>query len=548
MAKSRKDRKRDRKRSAAEPKRPAKKKAAPRKAAAAPKRERDVRLEIIDTLLTTPHRDLDALWPVHQAMVKGDPRFYVHLAAWYFDRGEVRDHKEMFVAALSLSRFAGHRDVGLALLRRLPPFQVGRVIDFIHGDRAAEEKAKKQATKQRGKASAKGEPAPRRKTKPAGLFKNIPRSLKTEVERYLREREANAEAFDQAALHARRVLKRLYALLHIKPGPRAQAILFDGKPPADSKLAALKTIAKMSDPADQARAIVANKIPFRIAVGSIKRLTPTAMVALVDAMSSQELINHLGALRRHGAFDDEGITALIHEKIEAAKKDERVQAFKAEVAAEAAGVSDEVKKKLTEVTEARTKAKGRIRRSTALLCDKSSSMTDAIEVTKRLGSMIASLCENDLFVYAFDDVAYPITVAGDDLASWERAFLGIEASGCTSCGAPLQVMRKKKQAAEQILIVTDEGENTTPFFANELERYRKDVGVDPNVIIVRVGAAMDKVERTCRERGFPVDVFRFTGDYYALPNVIPFLQQPSRIDLVLDILEYPLPERPAAAT
>src|SRR3989442_15751699 len=66
-------------------------------------------------------------------MVTSDPRFYVRLAAWYFDHGDVRDHKEMFIITLVLSDFEGHRDVGLALLRHLPPYEVTRVLDFIHG-------------------------------------------------------------------------------------------------------------------------------------------------------------------------------------------------------------------------------------------------------------------------------------------------------------------------------------------------------------------------------------------------------------------------------
>ena len=39
-------------------------------------------------------------------------------------------------------------------------------------------------------------------------------------------------------------LKRLYVLLHVKPSPRAQAVLFDEQPPAGSKLAGLKELAK----------------------------------------------------------------------------------------------------------------------------------------------------------------------------------------------------------------------------------------------------------------------------------------------------------------
>src|SRR5215469_3915258 len=95
--------------------------------------ERDLRLALLNTLLTTPHRELGACYPLHQEMITQDPRFYARLAAWYADAGDVRDHREMFVISLCLSSFEGHRDVGLALLRRLPPYQVARVVDFIKG-------------------------------------------------------------------------------------------------------------------------------------------------------------------------------------------------------------------------------------------------------------------------------------------------------------------------------------------------------------------------------------------------------------------------------
>src|SRR3954451_9245817 len=147
--------------------------------------EQDVRLRLLNTLLTTPHRKLEAIWPVHKEMVAGDPRFYVRLAAWYADHGDVRDHKEMFVIALVLSDFPGHRDVGLAMLRELPPYQVGRVVDFIHG-----RKTTRTAVEPVDARAKKGErPATRAKqvTESFGLFKNVPRSVKTEVVRYLRE-------------------------------------------------------------------------------------------------------------------------------------------------------------------------------------------------------------------------------------------------------------------------------------------------------------------------------------------------------------------------
>ena len=95
--------------------------------------EQDLRLRLLNTLLTTPHRQLEKVHPVHAELVRQDPLFYGHLAAWYRKNGDVRDHLEMFVVTLSLSGFEGHRDAGLAMLRELQPYEVGRVVDFVKG-------------------------------------------------------------------------------------------------------------------------------------------------------------------------------------------------------------------------------------------------------------------------------------------------------------------------------------------------------------------------------------------------------------------------------
>src|SRR5438270_8001417 len=150
--------------------------------------EQDLRLEILNTLLTTPHRQLAQIWPTHQEMAQQDPRFYVRLAAWYSDHGDVRDHKEMFVVALTLSAFPGHRDVGLALLRELPPYQVVRILDFIHGRKTTKVVRTETIKGQKVKLAEGAEP--KKVVEDFGLFRNVPRGLRTEVTRYLREREA----------------------------------------------------------------------------------------------------------------------------------------------------------------------------------------------------------------------------------------------------------------------------------------------------------------------------------------------------------------------
>ena len=510
--------------------------------------EQDLRLEILNTLLTTPHRKLDQIHPVHHDLVELDPRFYVRLAAWYHDHGDVRDHKEMFIITLVLSAFEGHREVGLALLRGLPPYQVTRVLDFIHG-RKATRKVRPTAPvterqRRRAKVANAAASSPVAKVvEEFGLFRNPPRALRTEIERYLREREADPEWFDSTVLVARKAIKRMYALLHVAPGERAQKILFDEDPPADSRLFALKELAKAEGPADQARAIVEHAIPYRVAATVIKQMTPTVLFALIERMSPQELINNLGALKRRGAFDNADLKSAIEAKLTEAKTAARVSAFKAEEAGKVAGLSDDVRRSLEEVADAQVKAKGRIERPTALLIDKSGSMSLAIELGKRIGALISSVSAQALYVYAFDTLAYPIAAAGADLAAWEKALKGITAGGGTSCGVALDLMKRKKLYVEQIIVVTDEQENTAPSFVETLKKYREEVKADPNVCFVRTPGAGTQLEDECRAAGIMADAFQFTGDYYALPNLVPLLSRPSKLDLLVEILDYPLPVR-----
>jgi hypothetical protein len=562
--------------------------------------EQDLRLRILNTLLTTPHRKLDEIWPVHAEMVRQDPRFYVRLAAWYFDQGDVRDHKEMFAITLILSDFTGHRDVGLALLRQLPPYQVVRVLDFINGRKTTRktrivQKQVKAAqvlhaqTKPHrsvvsrlidaltgaavSTANETGRPDPTRPetgrltvaadgaavnsaasaektqtiTESFGLFRNPPRSLRTEIARYLREREADADWFDGTVLVARKAMKRLYALNHIKPADRAQRILFDEDPPRDSRLFALRVLSNVNTPAEQAQAIIDNAIPYRVASTVVKQMTPTVLLALIERMSPQELINNIASLSKRGAMENPDLKALIERKLESAQTADRVSAFKATRAIDATpNVSTELKAKLEKVADSQVKAKGRINRPTALLIDKSGSMSLAIELGKRIGAMISAVCERELYVYAFDTIAYPIERGGDDIASWERALLGITAGGGTSIGVSIEAMRLKRQYVEQIILVTDEGENQNPRFVPTLQNYRTELKADPNLCIVRVPSSTSTIETQCRAAGLNVDVLQFSGDYYSLPNLIPLLSKPSKLELLMAILDYPLPARKAA--
>lgn len=64
-----------------------------------------------------------------------------------------------------------------------------------------------------------------------------------------------------------------------------------------------------------------------------------------------------------------------------------------------------------------------------------------------------------------------------------------------------------------------------------------------DVIIVKVRGASNHLEATLTARGLPYSVYAFTGDYYALPNLAVLLSRPSQLELLEEIMEYPLPKR-----
>lgn len=469
--------------------------------------ELDVRVQMLNSFLTTPHGKLATLAPLHQSGIERDPLFYGHLAAWYSERGEVRDHKVLFGAHLLTSDFIEHREAGWVLVQRLPPHMVAAMLDHAKV-----------------------------------VIGKVPRIMKSAVTNYLRSLEAQPARFDRAALRSRAHLKHLYASLRIAPSARAQAILFDEQPPVTSQLYQLKLLARTTEPAEQARLIVEQRIPYTTAIGAIKALTPSVMVALIEVMTPQEVINHLAALKQRGAFDSPEVKALIESRLREAEQDRRVSTLKATRAMAHVQLDDETAAVLTEVTDRRVAQITRLARATALFVDKSSSMTQAIEVAKEVAALISAVCDN-FRVLAFDSDVFEVQSGGVERSAWEQAFRMVRANGSTSIGAPLAKLTRERHYVEQIVIITDMGENTHPYFVAAYEEYAREVGSAPQVVIVGVGGNDPRFLEQLRNAGVPLTVWEFAGDYFSLPNLLPLLALPSRAELVEQVMAVPLPTR-----
>jgi len=204
---------------------------------------------------------------------------------------------------------------------------------------------------------------------------------------------------------------------------------------------------------------------------------------------------------------------------------------------------------LTEVMDKRVADKVEIKRPTALFVDKSGSMTEAIEVAKQLSALISAVITADFRVYAFDSVAFEVKVEVPEgkrpaLSDWEKAFMLIKANGNTSIGSAMAKLLKDRVYVENTVIVTDEGENTPPYFAAAWEEYTKAMKSAPSVIIVQVGGTDPDFVTGLQNKGIEVMRYQFKGDRYSLPNILPLLALPTRVELVDLIMQYDLPHRP----
>ena len=506
----------------------------------APQQEQDIRIQMLNSFMSCPHRDTSQIKKAHEELQRQDPVFYAHLACWYRTHGDIRDHAEIFASLLTVDPYIDNREVGLALFRDMPVFMKHRVSGFIKGKIV---KIRKKLPGFKTIEGGKKIPNFEIEEKTVGIFKNHPSALKNEVKQYLRYLEANDDRFDNVALGRSKDLKSLYASMSIKPSKRAQEILFEKKYPDKSKMNVLKEISE-AEPDKAAELIVKNKIPYTTAVGLVETLTPSIVAALINSMSPQELINNISSLEARGVMNNPGIKEMIEKKLEKAQKSSNVAALKSKVAKKA--VKDEsLAEKLDKVADAQIKKRGTIKVPTAIFIDKSGSLSQAIEVGKNCAALISGATESTVYVVVFDTMPKQIFAEGNTMSAWEKAFKPVVANGGTSIGCALQLLRMKKYYVDQIVVVTDGGENhPVDHFAAVYPEYVKEMNVRPTVVTIRVGTWESAFVNSLNAAGIENEVYDPSGsDYYGLPGLIPLLSKKSKFDLLMEIMDTPLLKR-----
>lgn len=482
------------------------------------------RATLFRQLMSVPHRDYAPMVEQLRTAMEADPDFIARACVHLATIGtQIRDQQDCAVITLlqSPNTFPNYREAGRVLLlgsdcyetepedlSGIPPFRVFRILKFI-----AESNTK------------------------------IPRLLKSMAIDYARMLEDEPMRLDGIALQNRKRLWWLYNHFHIKPSDRAQAILFDNNPPEDSKLAVLKTIANSNDPSEQARLVIENKIPYRVAVSVLPRVNAQIGVALIAAMSPTEALNSRGWVERSGLLEIPEVKEAFITKVSKATK----SVASADHRKSSQGSDEEVEQAVQEAKQKAVEQTQKIEKDLLILVDKSGSMHRALTTAVQFGARIAPLVDGDLMVVTHNDYGQILEVEDkNSLSSWEQAFKGQRAGGQTSMQRGLEVALKAGFMPQAVVLITDGGENVGNF-TNALENYANSVNLSPQVSIIGIdfGHSIQDtslVQRLSRS-DFRLDAFEFTGDYYLFDQVAALLGGPPAKSLVEVILETQLPRR-----
>jgi hypothetical protein len=478
---------------------------------------------ILSELSRSPHGDLKEYINIGQQAAKQEAEFFAHLIAWDAIKGQVRDAKVALpIVSLSVPSFPGDLvENSLAHLARLGPRELLRALRF-----------------------AKEVP---------GIKASKRRKIMSVIQNYLRQKEAKGwTSWQHLAVQHKHTLKELYALSYTKPSSNnIRAVLF-GKNEKGEKielpkgsLAEKVTQLKDMTAVQAAGAIMKYNIPFLIIQGALgKRLQePDIAMALIKSMSATELVTNIKLLEKLGMKTNPALRGAYEESLgKAAKSTKNV--LKTTRAAEA--IEDvKLKASLQGLQDRQLQNMG-VEGNWLVLGDRSTSMTDTIEVARHVAGVLAKMVKGDVWLCFFNTSPQSINVTGKPLDWINETTKHITANGGTSIGCGLQRMLDSKVEVDGIAVVSDAAENSSPWFADVYKKYSELYSKEVPVYLYRTinqsnySGDID-LKVSMNKLHFDLQEFNLTKkiDHYSIPNLVATMRT-NRYSLIDEIMATPL--------
>lgn len=479
------------------------------------------RNSILSQFMRIAHGDLELYWTTGNEAARIDPDFMAHFTAWAAVKSEVRDSKVAWpvVALHGLDRTSEHEyvDNALAHLMLLGPRELVRAYEWNR------------------KLTGQGD----------HLYNKYRKGLQAAMQKYLRVREEKKAWWDKAVVSNRDAMLTLYAVSHTKPSARAQAILFDRKYPEDTVFAAIKNLRTMT--AEKAAvAILEYGIPMPIAVTNAPTVKdPKVLLAVIEGMTPNQLLKYTNALKSLGVFNDPALRGAYDKAIGRAvdSKKGKTATLAAEKALEKVGEDNPiVAARIKAVQNAQLQKLGGIEGDWAVLVDCSGSMETAIEAGRRTASLIAAQAKGKLYFIAFSEAPRLFDLSGKTYDEILKATKALVANGGTSIGCGLDYLMRDDKAVQGIAIVSDGGDNHSPYFHEAYPKYCKALGIDPTVYFLHVeGQEADHLSGYCAQSHIKIEKYELGAhvDYNSLPGIVQ-LMRTNRYKTLDEIMATPL--------
>lgn len=456
--------------------------------------ERDVRIDIIQSILNTPHKNIDPLVPVHESAENADPLFYAKMAIWYKQNGNIRDHNKLFAARTVTSQFEEFRDLGVYLMQSMPVREVKNTVEVAFD-------------KFNGGTSARR------------------RRIRGAVETALRIMERGVKKDGGSRLvRNRKVARNLYSRLHIAPGSPEIAASLRFEAGGATPLPAVNAMRKMGrgelNEREVCEAIAKYKLPPMQVMGSLDEVTPAIAAAMLGGMSPTETVNYMQTFERKGLLDIPEFRKAVNTKLK--KNKGKSASLRTKKAAKSMKKHSDV---MDTATDNFVDSLPTIKQSVLLAVDKSFSMAQAIELGKEAATILAAKVENpdeNLHIVVFDNTVkeVPKSTTGK-FTDFEARFRYIRANGTTSLGAIIEYIDNNDLHPDAVLMITDAEETDVPFLENALAASSNIAGV--RIINCKVGTNcydLNVSDEVKQGKALEIENVKYDGDYYSLPNIV----------------------------
>jgi hypothetical protein len=361
------------------------------------------------------------------------------------------------------------------------------------------------------------------------------------IERYLRFKESDRHVWNATAVQHRNWLQQLYRVTHTKPAVWADQILFKNIYPKGSVFADVATLPNMGTN-EAAATILKWKLPWLLVPMLLgkKLKEPDILMVMIERMSATDLMNQSKFLDKLGMQKIPAAKAAYEQALAKAAANPKANVLRAAKAIES--VEDEgIKAKLRLVQEKQMKAQG-VDGNWLVLSDRSGSMHSTIEIARHVSSTLTKMVKGQVHLVFFDDSPTYFEVTGKTYDEILKATKRIGSGGSTSIGCGLQYALDRKLEIDGIAVVSDGGENCTPYFKNVYKQYAKDMDREPTIYLYQTNGDTNKFGPDCKTAGIDLQTFDLRSkemDFYSLPNLTSTMRV-SRYSLINEIMDTPL--------